>query len=122
MADTATIQAQKEFKRAFLSDDFFSEAIVYTRGATAKTMRAIVNRDVGLQQIGYASGRGIEGPVVHSVEIRISTSDTDGMTAIQTKTDFVTFAKTIGSQSTVKMQVMAVLQQDLGSWRLGLSG
>lgn len=112
-------QLQTEFER-MISKPEFGEDIVYVAGGTEYPIRAKVYRK-GSKPVNMRFDRGTESQQSnYDVEIRISGAATTGRQSIAAKSDFVKIAKDIGGQ-VITMQVMEILDQDPGTWRLGLA-
>lgn len=116
---TTAAQLQTEFERT-IADPMFGEDIVYVAGGTEYSIRAKVYRR-GSRSQDMRFDRGTESRQSnYDVEIRISSAATTGRTSVTVKSDSVKIATDIGEQ-VITMRVMKILDQDPGTWRLGLS-
>lgn len=98
----------------------FGEDIIYVSGGTEYSVRAKVYRK-GSSSQNMRFDRGTESRQSnYDVEIRLSSAVTTGRTSVTVKSDSVKIAKDIGGE-VITMRVMEVLDQDPGTWRLGLS-
>ena len=112
-------QLQTEFERT-IADPMFGEDIIYVAGGTEYSIRAKVYRKGSATQ-NMRFDRGTESRQSnYDVEIRISSAATTGRQSITVKNDSVKIAKDIGGQ-VITMQVKEILDQDPGTWRLGLA-
>lgn len=114
MTTDADLQAEFE---AMLEDDFFGEDIVYIQSGTEHEIRAFVYRN-GMKQSGQRGDRAAgSAQIKYDVEIRISSQT---ITSVTEKADSVRLPVKIGGSATT-MRVAAIIDQDLGSWHLGLN-
>jgi hypothetical protein len=97
----------------FLNNNEFAEEIVYTpKGGTAKTIKAIVDREQ-LFPAGEDSGRVLQ----NQVKISIATDTTYGIGTINLGGDTVDLPERIGGAD-VNWRIVDVLNQDEGLWTL----
>jgi len=117
MATAAQLQA--EFYR-MVNDPMFGEDIVYVSGGVEYTIKAkIYRRGIGGSNMRF--DRGTESKQQrYDVEIRISSHATQGRSSIAIKSDSVKIAKDIGGAVHI-MRVMEIIDQDPGTWKIGLS-
>lgn len=115
---TAT-QLQTEFRR-MISNDMFGEDIVYVAGGVEYEIRAHVYRK-GVESKKARFDRRTESyPSKYDIEIRISSDTTYGRSSITINEDAVKIYKDIGG-SLINMRVVEIIDQDIGTWKLGLA-
>jgi hypothetical protein len=112
-------QLQREFY-GIVSDPMFGEDIVYISGGIeyaikAKVYRKGINPTLSRFDLGSATKYQ-----KYDYEIRISTHATQGIPTISIKNDSAKISKDIGG-AIHTMRVMEIIDQDPGTWRLGLS-
>ncbi len=110
---------QREFYNT-VKDDTFGELIVFVAEGVEYSIRAKVYRK-GIYGNPQRFDRGTESkPLRYDVEVRISTHATQGRATVRIKENYVKVAKDIGG-SVLNMRVVEIIDQDPGTWRLGLS-
>jgi hypothetical protein len=113
---TAT-DLQAEFVKDFLDDDFFGEDIVYHNDIGDYSIGAVVYRP-GLTASKQSGGRSSgSNEIRYHVEIRISRAD---IPVIVEKSDSVSVSLKLGETLSI-FRVAAIINQDLGTWHLGLN-
>jgi hypothetical protein len=116
---TTALQLQNEFED-MVSDPMFGEDIIYVSGGVEYPILAKVYRKKPGADYRRFDRDTESRPASYVVELRISSKVTTGMASIAPKSDYVKIAKDIGGQI-ISMRVMEILDQDPGTWKLGLS-
>lgn len=115
---TAT-QLQNEFVR-MVSDPMFGEDVIYVAGGVEYEIRGHVYRK-GIDVKRKRQDRRIESfPSKYDYEIRISSDATYGRSSVTVKEDKIKIYRELGG-ALITMRVMEIIEQDPGTWRLGLS-
>lgn len=110
---------QAEFKET-VDDDTFGEDIVYTSAGTDYAIRAHVYRN-GITSHTMRNDRATENKQArYDTEIRISSHATYGRAQPTMKSEYVTIAKDLGMPP-IKMRCVEIIDQDPGTWRIGLA-
>jgi hypothetical protein len=116
---TTAASLQREFYNS-IKDDLFGEGVVFIAEGIEYPIRASVRRK-GITSMPQRFDRGTESkPMRYDVEIRISTHAEQGRPAVRIKENSVRISKDIGGKATL-MRVAEIIDQDPGTWLLGLS-
>lgn len=112
-------QLQAEFVR-LVSDPLFGEDIIYIAGGVEYPIRAKVYRK-GISKTERRFDSGTESEDIrYDVEVRLSSDAIYGRETVTIKDDKVKISKNIGGH-VYTMRVAEVIDQDPGTWRVGLS-
>lgn len=113
------LQLQLEFK-GIADDDTYGEDITYVSGEVEYPIRAVVYRS-GFSSQDMRFDRGTSSKHVrYDFSIRINSHATYGRSAILEKVDTVKLKKDLSSAALSTMRVMEVIEQDLGTIKVGL--
>jgi hypothetical protein len=116
---TIATDLQEEFYD-MVSDDTFGETIEYIADGVTYSILAHVYRK-GITSTPQRFDRGTASkPLRYDVEVRISTHATQGRATVRIKENYVRVAKDVGGP-VLNMRVAEIIDQDPGTWRLGLS-
>lgn len=106
-------QLKKDSAAVFFNTSHFGEEIVYTPyGGSAKTIRAMVNRNPS-----DPMAEGGQRTMENTIEVFISTDATHGISSITLGEDKVQVADDIGG-AVRKYTVQRIIAQDEGMWQL----
>lgn len=111
---TLKTQMPTDAINVFLNSDECAESISYTpNGGSAKTIKAVINRE-RLNQQGQDQGR----TVTKECEIQIANDATYGVTSVSKGNDTVSFPVYNEGGTNVTWRVIEVISKDEGMWHL----
>jgi len=120
MTNPLTLQA--DMTDIFL-DSGSQEDIIYTpSGGTAKTIKAVINRD-GLNSTNTSRRTGGETQSknrYYAISIIIATDATEGINTVTVKEDKVQLKKRFNDSENTTFRVSGIIMDDEGAWELGL--